>query len=195
MRPRAGMENVAQALALLETEKVMTLTPVASTRFRSLVGEVTGGPVKGSWWGHEKGKVIYRIASDLEASGVVLTTKLVKGKVTFVHRALWPALLRVVTDPTWKNHALQRLPLAARKLLEQVEAQGRLRMDGRTGGAGAKSLEEYLLVVAGSEHTETGAHATVLTSWKAWARAAGAEAAPGTVEAASATLAAAGLEL
>ena len=195
MRPRAGMTDVTQALALLETEKVMTLVPAPGTRFRSLVGEVTGGPVKGSWWGHEKGKVIYRIASELEASGVVLTTKLVKGRVTFVHRALWPALLRVVTDPTWRNHSLQRLPMAARKLLEQVEAQGRVRMDGRTGGAGAKALEEHNLVVAGSEHTETGAHATVLTSWTAWAQAAGAVAAPGSVESANATLEAAGIGL
>jgi hypothetical protein len=189
------MNDVTQALALLETEKVMTLVPAPGTRFRSLVGEVTGGPVKGSWWGHEKGKVIYRIASELEASGVVLTTKLVKGRVTFVHRALWPALLRVVTDPTWRNHSLQRLPMAARKLLEQVEAQGRVRMDGRTGGAGAKALEEHNLVVAGSEHTETGAHATVLTSWTAWAQAAGAVAAPGSVESANAILEAAGIGL
>jgi hypothetical protein len=189
------MDSAAQALALLEAEKVLTLVPATGTRFRSLVGEVTGGPVKGSWWGHAKGKVIYKIATELEASPDVLTTKLVKGKVTFVHRALWPALLRVVTDPTWRNHSLQQLPMAARHLLEQVEAQGRLRMDGRKSGAGAKVLEEYLLVVAGSEHTETGAHATVLRSWKAWAKEARAEAATGSFDAANATLAAAGIGL
>jgi hypothetical protein len=43
-----GVDTVRQALTLLQTEQVLTLVPVAGTRFRALVTEVAGGPVKGS---------------------------------------------------------------------------------------------------------------------------------------------------
>src|SRR6516165_2472749 len=56
---------------------------------------VAGEPVRGSWWGHKKGSEIFRALSALADSGDVLCFRLVAGKITFVHRRLWAALVRV----------------------------------------------------------------------------------------------------
>ena len=59
----------------------------------SFVVAVAGGPVKGSWWGHPKGALIYDLANALHDSTEVRSVRLIDGKNTFVHRSLWPALL------------------------------------------------------------------------------------------------------
>ena len=59
---------------------------------------VAGEPVRGSWWGHKKGSEIFRALSVLGDSGDVLCFRLVAGKVTFVHRRLWPALARMAEE-------------------------------------------------------------------------------------------------
>ncbi len=58
----------------------------------SLAEKIAGGPIKGSWWGHPKGKAIFAAASVIAESPDVLVCKAIGGKVTFVHRRLWPAL-------------------------------------------------------------------------------------------------------
>jgi hypothetical protein len=55
---------------------------------------IAGGPIKGSWWGHAKSHEIFRIFSALGESPEILVCRLVGGKITFVHRRLWPALVR-----------------------------------------------------------------------------------------------------
>jgi hypothetical protein len=51
-------------------------------------------PIKGSWWAHPKSRLIYRVLQTLENSPAILVCRLVEGKVTFVHRRLWPAAVR-----------------------------------------------------------------------------------------------------
>ena len=51
-------------------------------------------PIKGSWWGHPKSRQIYSVLRILENSPDILVCRLVNGKVTFVHRRLWPAVVR-----------------------------------------------------------------------------------------------------
>jgi hypothetical protein len=53
---------------------------------------VAGQPIVGSWWAHPKGKAIFAALSELDDSEDVRCFKLVDGKVTFVHRRVWPAL-------------------------------------------------------------------------------------------------------
>jgi hypothetical protein len=151
-----------QALDLVRRHGVVTMTH--SEGIPSLVEEVAGGPVKGSWWGHPKGKLIYRLAESLHDSGEVLSLKLVGGKVTFLHRSRWPALARVVTDPAWRRSAQVGLSSPAAKLLRVVERLGTLRLD-RASLAGRKELELSLLVHSGSVHTEKGSHSTILAMW------------------------------
>ncbi|MES2151552.1 MAG: hypothetical protein V4508_17380 [Pseudomonadota bacterium] len=53
---------------------------------------IAGETVKGSWWGHPKGKQIFRVLQQVCDSDQVLVCRLVNDKVTLVHRRLWPAL-------------------------------------------------------------------------------------------------------
>jgi len=55
---------------------------------------IAGEPITGSWWGHPKGSEIYAVLGTLTDSDEVLVCRAVRGKVTLVHRRLWPALVR-----------------------------------------------------------------------------------------------------
>jgi hypothetical protein len=152
------LRTPGQALEFVRTHGIVTMT--GSSR-PSLVEAVAGGPVGGSWWGHPKGGVMYRLADALHESPEVLSLKLVDGKVTFVHRALWPALARVVTDPGRRTTGLKP---AAKRLLKEVEKRGSVRLDQATARSKGE-IEKSLLAHSGSVHTEKGSHATVLTAW------------------------------
>ena len=56
---------------------------------------VAGAPIKGSWWAHPAGHAIFATINDLVDSPDVVRTRLVNGKVTLIHRRLWPALVRL----------------------------------------------------------------------------------------------------
>src|SRR6202171_3742686 len=56
---------------------------------------IAGESIKGSWWAHPKGHEIFAIFQQIDESPDILVCRLVNGKVTFVHRRLWPALVRV----------------------------------------------------------------------------------------------------
>ena len=59
---------------------------------------VAGEPIHGSWWGHRRGNDVFRALSAIADSADVLTFRLVNGKITFVHRRLWPALVRLADE-------------------------------------------------------------------------------------------------
>jgi len=61
----------------------------------SLAEAIAGGPIRGSWWGHPKGHEIFRAAEAVGDSGEVLVCKLIDGRITYVHRRLWPALVKL----------------------------------------------------------------------------------------------------
>ena len=83
------------ALAFVKREGIVLQS--ARGRVPSLAEFVAGGPIRGSWWGHAKGNEIFLAANHVVDSGEVLVCQLVGGKVTFVHRRLWPALVRLAT--------------------------------------------------------------------------------------------------
>ena len=60
----------------------------------SLAERVAGAPIRGSWWGHPSGHEIYRVLNEVRASPDVVAVRLINGKVTLIHRRLWPALVR-----------------------------------------------------------------------------------------------------
>ena len=66
---------------------------------------VAGERIKGSWWAHPKNHAIFAALGALDESPDVLRLRLVNGKVTFVHRDLWPALVRVADRFTAKQLA------------------------------------------------------------------------------------------
>ncbi|HEX6837714.1 MAG TPA: hypothetical protein VF334_14130 [Polyangia bacterium] len=58
----------------------------------SLASYIAGEPIRGSWWAHEKGRDIFRALVAVYESRDVVACKLVDGKLTLIHRRLWPAL-------------------------------------------------------------------------------------------------------
>jgi len=199
---RGQVATADEALALVAAAGVVSLVPAGA--MPSLVGAVVGGPVRGSWWSHARGPLIYRLASGLEDSSEVLVGKLVGGKVAFLHRRLWPALYRVVTDRGWRESRVADLDDEASRLLELVERDGEVRGeaaaellgDTRALTRARKPLEERALIHAYSVHTERGRHTAVLASWKHWAPAAVTRAARSLdLDDALAALAAVGIEL
>jgi hypothetical protein len=60
-----------------------------------LTEAIVNQPIKGSWWAHPKSRQIFAVLQAVADSEDVLVCRLVNGKVTFVHRRLWPALVRV----------------------------------------------------------------------------------------------------
>jgi hypothetical protein len=139
-------------------------------RLPSVSALVAGEPVRASWWGHGSGGEIFHVLRHLHDRDDLEACRLIGGKLSFVHRRLWPALLGVATGGgDWQQRGL---PAAARQLLRDVEAAGSA--GWRTGSAGrdvkqpASELERRLLVASRQEHTESGHHARVLESWDAW---------------------------
>jgi hypothetical protein len=59
----------------------------------SVAAAVAGGPIRGSWWAHPRSHEIYEVTQSIRNLEDVLVCRLVKGKITFVHRRLWPALV------------------------------------------------------------------------------------------------------
>ncbi len=82
-------------------------TPVEFVRIHGVVMEtakgpvptlahgVVGEPIRGSWWSHPKAHSVHAATREARDSGDILTCRVVRGKVTLVHRRLWPALVRI----------------------------------------------------------------------------------------------------
>lgn len=64
----------------------------------SLAEQIAGEPIVGSWWSHAKGKEIFEVLSAIDEDVDVRCFKLVDGKITFVHRRVWPALVRLARE-------------------------------------------------------------------------------------------------
>jgi hypothetical protein len=61
----------------------------------NLAEQIAGEPISGSWWGHSSGHEIFAVLTRVLDSPDVIATRLVNGKITLVHRRVWPALVRV----------------------------------------------------------------------------------------------------
>src|SRR6266550_2820622 len=87
--------NEKEALAFVERHGIVL--QAARGPLPNLAEAIGGGPIRGSWWGHPKGKEIFRAVRAIGASPDVLVCKLVEGKITYVHRRLWPALIKLAS--------------------------------------------------------------------------------------------------
>jgi hypothetical protein len=78
------------ALELVRAHGVVLVS--ASGPVPTLTEAIAGEKIKGSWWGHPKGKQIFALLEDVSGDADVLVCRLVDDKLTLVHRRLWPAL-------------------------------------------------------------------------------------------------------
>ncbi len=133
---------------------------------------LTGQFPRGSWWSHPRANDIYDILQSVEHHADLLLAKLLAGKVTLIHRALWPALLTVATarEP-WQTEGLSAVGRQWLASFDEAQATGAaVPPVSRTV---AKEMELRLLVFADSVHTPSGRHETRVDSWSAWAARAG----------------------
>jgi hypothetical protein len=129
----------------------------------NVVSLITGEPLETSWWSHPQAHLIFRTLTELAAHPDVLATKLVAGKVTFVHRDLWSALLAVaLSREPWQTRSLSP---AAKRLLAESEKRGSV----EASGPAARELATRLLAHSHEIHTDTGAHRMVVEPWSVWA--------------------------
>ena len=61
----------------------------------NLAEQDAGERIRGSWWGHPAGHEIFNVLEALLASGDVVVARLINGRVTLIHRRVWPALVRI----------------------------------------------------------------------------------------------------
>lgn len=126
----------------------------------SVVGIITGEALSSSWWNHPRGSEIFDCLTKLVDRADVLATRLIAGKVTFVHERLWPALLAVATSrEPWQ---IDGLSSSARTLLRRVESGETV----EATGIEAKDVQKRMLVRAIEVHTGSGRHAVSLQSWQ-----------------------------
>lgn len=146
----------------------------SDVKLPSVAGLVAGEPIRGSWWGHRMSHTIFGVSVKLSENPDVIVSKLVSGKVTWVHRRLWSALIAIGTvRERWQKAGLTE---EARTLLSMVSKQGELTTDQafcrahkiNSVGAAIRELEKRLLVYAEEIHTDSGAHAKRVETWGSW---------------------------
>jgi hypothetical protein len=133
------MPKLAPREALAFVEKHGIVLQAARGPVPSLAEAVAGGPIRGSWWGHPMGRQIFRAAESVVESEDVLVCRLVDGKVSYVHRRLWPALVRLAPRlgkarlaKAWSEHTssgahrTRRVPFPKWVPAEVLRAAGKL---------------------------------------------------------------------
>ena len=86
MNRRDAIEFIREHGAVLESAK----GPCPS-----FVEAVAGEAISGNWWSHPRSHEIFALTRAVRDSKDVLICRLVDGKITYVHRRLWPALVCV----------------------------------------------------------------------------------------------------
>jgi len=115
-------------------------------RIANVVALIAGGPLTSSWWSHPRAHEMFRTLEKLTDHRDVLASRLIGGKVTFIHRRLWPAFLAVATsDAEWQTRGLAKEPTK-------------------------RELQERLLFAGEEVHTDSGKHEVRLRPWKQWAK-------------------------
>ena len=82
-----------EALAFVREHGVVLVS--AKGTAPRLTEAIIGEPIKGSWWAHAQSRQIYAILQAVTESDQILVCRLINGKVTLVHRRLWPSLVRL----------------------------------------------------------------------------------------------------
>ena len=125
--------NFRQVFEELETHGILL---ESDQNLPSVVSLVAGGPIRGSWWGHPRGHDIHDIAESLGVHPEVIVTKLISGKVTYLHRNLWPATVAIGSaGEPWQ---IERLGPMAQQMLAKVSEDDELRTDEIPWPGGAK---------------------------------------------------------
>lgn len=113
---------------------------------------------------------IHDLLGPIYKNADVLSAPLVLAKDTLIHVSLAPAVERIADDPNRRAKAVAALPPLARRLLDDLERTGSVRMDrwsasSKKARAARLRLERGLLVTSREFHTESGYHTSVVMLW------------------------------
>lgn len=92
-RPTHKQMNPSQAIEYVKKHGIVLES--AHGTLPNLAEAITGTRIRGGWWAHPKGKVIFRLTRAVRDSDDILVCRVMHGKITYVHRCLWPALVRL----------------------------------------------------------------------------------------------------
>ena len=81
-----------EALSFVETNGIVLES--AHGRVPTFADFVAGERVT-RWWSHPKGRLIFALTRAMRDSPDVLTCRFIDNKITYVHRRLWPALVKL----------------------------------------------------------------------------------------------------
>ena len=85
--------NADAALAFVRRHGIVLVS--AKGPAPRLTEAIAGETIKGSWWAHSKSHEIFAVLQKLEDSPDILVCRLIAGRLTFVHRRLWPAIVKL----------------------------------------------------------------------------------------------------
>jgi len=167
LQPPRPLRDARATAAFVKERRIVMSTGRSSLPV--LAEAIAGEPIAGSWMAHPAVYHIYRILGGLSRYNLP-AAPLILGKETILDPSLGPAVERIAADRERQARARVQLPPLARRLLDEVEARGRVRMDHwgvRTPEARRARLllERQLLVVSSSIHTEGGYHTAVVAPW------------------------------
>ena len=89
----ARLTTADAALAFVQAHGVVLAS--AKGPAPRLAEAIVGDPIKGRWWAHPQSHLIFAILTAVTESEQILVCRLVNGRITLVHRRLWPALVRL----------------------------------------------------------------------------------------------------
>ncbi len=89
----SGGTVISEAIQFVETHGLVLES--AHGGVRSLAEWIAGESISGSWWSHPRSSDIWAATRAVRRSSEILVCRLIDGKITYVHRRLWPALVRL----------------------------------------------------------------------------------------------------
>lgn len=73
----------------------------------ALADRIAGEEIRGGWWSHPRGHEIYELTQRVRDSRAVLVCTLAKGRITYIHRRLWPSFVRLASK--FPEHSLDQV--------------------------------------------------------------------------------------
>jgi hypothetical protein len=92
--------SIEVALSFVETNGIVLES--AHGRVPTFADFVAGERVS-RWWSHPKGRLIFKLTRELRDSPDVLTCRFIDNKITYIHRRLWPALVKLSNELDTSN--------------------------------------------------------------------------------------------
>lgn len=168
LEPSRPIRDLRTALAFIKERGIVLSTGRGSVPM--LAEAIAGRHLRGSWMANPEVYRIYELLKRINKHSDVLSLPLILAKDTIIHISLGPAVARIADDPNRRAKAVAVLPRLARRLLDEVEQTGQIRMDRWKGSTkmareARRRLERDLLVISRDIHTEHGYHTAVVVPW------------------------------